>query len=74
MLGGIGHALVASVEEAIFFHSVARYSQSDFHVKGDRPFTEHYSVLGPEVLKVWMESPLARRATSSSENSSILMQ
>lgn len=50
MLGGIGHALVACVEEAIFFHSVARYSQPDFHVKGDRPLTEHYSVLGPEVL------------------------
>lgn len=49
MLGGIGHALVASVEEAIFFHGVARYSQPDFHIKGDRPFTEHYSVLGPEV-------------------------
>ncbi len=49
MLGGIGHALVAAVEEAVFFHSVARYSQPDFHVKGDRPFTEHYSVLGPEV-------------------------
>ncbi len=49
MLGGIGHALVASVEEAIFFHCMARYSQPDFHVKGDRPFTEHYSVLGPEV-------------------------
>lgn len=49
MLGGIGHALVSSVEEAIFFHSVARYSQPDFHVKGDMPFTEHYSVLGPEV-------------------------
>ena len=51
MLGGIGHALVASVEEAIFFHSVARYSQPDFHMKGDRPLTEHYSVLGPEVVK-----------------------
>lgn len=51
MLGGIGHALVPSVEEAIFFHSIARYSQPDFHVKGDRPLTEHYSVLGPEVLK-----------------------
>jgi len=51
MLGGIGHALVASVEEAIFFHSVARYSQADFHVKGDKPFTEHYSVLGPEVTE-----------------------
>lgn len=51
MLGGIGHALVSSVEEAIFFHCVARYSQPDFHVKGDRPLTEHYSVLGPEVLE-----------------------
>ncbi len=49
MLGGIGHALVASVEEAVFFHCVARYTQPDFHVKGDRSFTEHYSVLGPEV-------------------------
>jgi nicotinamidase-related amidase len=51
MLGGIGHALVASVEEAIFFHGIARYSQADFHVKGDKPFTEHYSVLGPEVTE-----------------------
>ncbi len=49
MLGGIGHALVSSVEEAIFFHSIARARQPDFHVKGDQPFTEHYSVLGPEV-------------------------
>ncbi len=49
LLGGIGHALVSSVEEAVFFHSVARYSQSDLHVKGDVPLTEHYSVLGPEV-------------------------
>lgn len=51
ILGGIGHALVTSVEEAIFFHGIARYSQPDFHVKGDKPFTEHYSVLGPEVLE-----------------------
>ncbi len=49
MLGGIGHALVSSVEEAMFFHSVARLSQPHFEVKGDRPFTEHYSVIGPEV-------------------------
>jgi nicotinamidase-related amidase len=51
MLGGIGYALVSSVEEATFFHCMARYSQTDFHVKGDRPFTEHYSVIGPEVLE-----------------------
>jgi nicotinamidase-related amidase len=49
MLGGIGHALVSSVEEAVFFHSMARVSQPDIHVKGDHPLTEHYSVLGPEV-------------------------
>ncbi|MEJ2101105.1 MAG: hypothetical protein P8X68_14175 [Desulfobacterales bacterium] len=51
MLGGIGHALVASVEEALFFHSIARLSQPDFQVKGDNPFTENYSVLSPEVLE-----------------------
>ena len=50
MLGGTGHALVAGVEEAIFFHAVARASQPFFQVKGDDPLTEHYSVLGPEVM------------------------
>jgi len=49
MLGGIGHALVSLIEEAIFFHGIARYSQADFQIKGDNPLTEHYSVLGPEV-------------------------
>jgi len=49
MLGGIGHALVSSLEEAIFFHTMARYSQPDIHIKGNHPLTEHYSVLGPEV-------------------------
>jgi nicotinamidase-related amidase len=49
MLGGIGHALVSSVEEAIFFHALARYSQPEFQVKGDNALTEHYSMLGPEV-------------------------
>ena len=51
MLGGIGHALVSAVEEAIFFHGLARYSQPDFQVKGGNPFTENYSVLSPEVIE-----------------------
>ena len=51
MLGGIGHALVPAVEEAIFFHSIARLSQPKFEIKGDEPFTEHYSVIGPDVTK-----------------------
>jgi nicotinamidase-related amidase len=49
MLGGIGHALVSAVEEAVFFHSVARNSPAAFQVKGENPRVEHYSVLGPEV-------------------------
>ncbi len=62
MLGGIGHALVPAVEEAIFFHSLARYAQADFHIKGDRPLTEHYSVLGPEVLQGPDARPLGQKS------------
>jgi nicotinamidase-related amidase len=62
MLGGVGHALVAVVEEAIFFHGIARYSQPDFHIKGDKPFTEHYSVLGPEVLKGPQGEPIGQKS------------
>jgi nicotinamidase-related amidase len=51
MLGGIGHALVASVEEAIFFHAIARHSQPSFQIKGHNPLTEHYSMVGPEVTE-----------------------
>ncbi|MEM0445269.1 MAG: isochorismatase [Nitrososphaerota archaeon] len=51
MLGGIGHALVPLVEEAIFFHSIARASQPLLKVKGSSPLTEHYSALRPEVVR-----------------------
>jgi nicotinamidase-related amidase len=50
MLGGIGHALVPAVEEAVFFHTITRYSRPDFEIKGSNPLTEHYSAIGPEVL------------------------
>ena len=50
MLGGIGHALVSSVEEALFFHAMARGTQYEIVIKGDKPFTENYSAIGPEVL------------------------
>jgi nicotinamidase-related amidase len=49
MLAGIGHALVSALEEAFFFHAIARRSQTRFEIKGRHPLTEHYSVLGPEV-------------------------
>src|SRR5262249_48811422 len=49
LLGGIGHALVSAVEEAFFFHGIARSAAARFEIKGDDPLTEHYSALGPEV-------------------------
>jgi nicotinamidase-related amidase len=49
MLGSIGHALVSAVEEAFFFHTIARNAQPKFEVKGADPLTEHYSALRPEV-------------------------
>lgn len=64
MLGGIGHALVSSVEEALFFHSLARTTQHEISVKGDRPFTENYSVIGPEVLTGPMGETLGTRNSS----------
>ncbi len=61
MLGGIGYALVSSIEEAIFFHSIARYSQARFQIKGNNPLTENYSVLGPEVLQDPERRQIAQR-------------
>jgi nicotinamidase-related amidase len=63
MLGGIGHALVSAVEEAIFFHGIARYSNPEFQVKGDNPLTEHYSMLGPEVTEGPDGDPLGEKNT-----------
>lgn len=64
MLGGIGHALVPAVEEAIFFHAIARHSQPDYQVKGDNPLTEHYSMLGPEVTDGPDGEPVASKSAA----------
>jgi nicotinamidase-related amidase len=61
LLGGIGHALVSAVEEALFFHAIARRAQTRFEIKGRNPLTEHYSVLGPEVLAGAQGEPLGER-------------
>lgn len=68
MLGGIGHALVSSLEEATFFHSICRHSQTKFQVKGDNPLTENYSVLRPEVLEGANGFAIAQKNKSLIEN------
>ena len=61
MLGGIGQALVSAIEEAVFFHTIARNSQAGFIVKGSNPFTESYSAIGPEVLEDSRGNPLGEK-------------
>jgi len=68
MLGGIGHALVSAVEEAVFFHAIARSSQTRFEIKGRSPLTEHYSVLGPEVTQGASGERLGERNTALVEH------
>lgn len=62
MLGSIGHALAPAVEEAIFFHTIARCNQANFEIKGGNPLTEHYSALGPEVIDGPRGEPIANRS------------
>ena len=61
MLGGLGHTLVSALEEALFFHAIARRAQTRFEIKGWQALTEHYSVLGPEVLLGSGGEPLGER-------------
>jgi nicotinamidase-related amidase len=64
MLGGIGHALVSAVEEACFFHTLARSSQTRFELKGSHPLTENYSVLSPEVTTDHRQRAIAQKNTA----------
>ena len=64
MLGGIGHSLVSAVEEAIFFHSIARQSQTRYELEGDNPLTENYSVLQPEVMNNEKGDAIANKNTA----------
>jgi nicotinamidase-related amidase len=59
MVGGIGHAMVSTVEEAVFFHAIARQSPTRVEIKGQNPLTENYSVLWPEVLEDAAGHPIA---------------
>jgi nicotinamidase-related amidase len=59
MVGGIGHAMVSAVEEAVFFHAIARQSPTRVEIKGRNPLTENYSVLRPEVTEDAFGAPIA---------------
>lgn len=57
LLGGGGYALSGIVEEALLFHSAVHCVQNRIEIKGEQPWSEHYSVFGPEVQSWWDDSP-----------------
>ena len=59
LLGGIGHAMVSAVEQAVFFHSIARQSPARLEIKGRHALTENYSALRPEVGEDAQGRPIA---------------
>lgn len=63
MFGGIGHSVVSSVDEACFFHAIAKSSQTRYEIKGLNPLTENYSVFRPEVLNDREGNPIAHKKT-----------
>lgn len=60
MLGDKGHNLVSGLMEAKFFHGSVRGAQPGFEIKGTSPYVESYSVLGPEVTKLFDGTPVPR--------------
>ena len=48
-IGGVGNALDPELWSVVFWHSVARQSQTTWWTKGSVPETEHYSILRPEI-------------------------
>jgi len=50
-MGSNGWRLTGVAEEVRLFHSWARNSMNTLQIKGGSPFTEHYSIFSPEVMK-----------------------
>ena len=50
--GGVSHALVPALREAVLFHAIVRGVQPHFETKGTHPLTENYSVMAPEVREL----------------------
>lgn len=63
LLGSVGHTLNGTVLEAFQFHGFARGRQLTPEIKGTSPFTENYSVFGPEVELSHDNLPVGQRNT-----------
>ena len=67
MLGGIDHALVPAIHEAVLFHSIARGRRTQFEIKGGQPLSEAYSPYGEEVQKDHNGKPVGQKNTAMFE-------
>ena len=63
LLGGLDHALMPALHEAMVYHSIARHAQVRPQIKGGNPLTENYSIFKPEVTEGADGRPIAQRNT-----------
>jgi len=73
MFGGIGHAVVSAVEEAIFFHTIARNSQVDLIIKGQMVLTKAIRQSGRKSWMTLKANRSPKRIKNSFRNWLILM-
>lgn len=63
LLGGVDHALMPALHEAVVYHSLLRNAQAIPQIKGGNPLTENYSIFKPEVTDGADGRPIAQRNT-----------
>lgn len=68
MLTSIGHASVASIAEASFWHNICRSAQIDIQIKGNIPWSENYSIFGAEVMSGPDNKSFTQKNTALLEN------
>jgi nicotinamidase-related amidase len=61
-LRGTGHAMVSSLDEALFFHEIARATEGPLGLKGLNRFAEFYSAIHPEVRADQEGTPLVNES------------
>ena len=61
MHGSFGCSMAPALQEAVFFHSIARHTKPVFEEKGENCLTENYSVLSPDVLTDQHDRVIAHR-------------
>lgn len=66
-LGSPGHAIVPALQTAADMHSIARWSRTQYILKGQKPLSENYSPFGSEVVEICIDGTMHVVGESSNQ-------